>query len=230
MVTIGYELFRGDYLSQSEAGELLGMSERNFRRYLRRYREEGESGLLDERLIRASHRCAPVDEVLAMCDLYSSRYAGWNVKHFYSFYRREHGGDRSYSWVKNHLQARGLVKKASGRGKHRRKRERAPMEGMLLHQDGSTHEWVPGKMWDLIITLDDATNRHYSMFFVDEEGTSSSLRGMRAVLSSIWACKASGKPNNGASCQKPVNHLNRAKKYCSPWPVPLLFSPLLLLL
>jgi len=177
-----YERWERGYLTQVEAGELLGMSERNFRRYLQRYRAEGESGLLDRRLNQASHRCAPVDEVLAMCDLYSSRYEGWNVKHFYSFYRRDHGGGRSYSWVKHHLQARSLVKKASGRGKHRRKRERAPMEGMLLHQDGSTHEWVPGRMWDLIITLDDATNRHYSMFFVDEEGTSSSFRGMRTVI------------------------------------------------
>jgi hypothetical protein len=31
-----------------------------------------------------------------------SRYRGWNVKHFYSWYRRD-GGQRSYSWVKNTL-------------------------------------------------------------------------------------------------------------------------------
>jgi transposase len=179
-----YERWDRGYLTQEEAGELLGMSERNFRRYLQRYRTGGESGLLDKRLSQASHRCAPVDEVLALCDLYSGRYSGWNVKHFHSFYRREHGGDRSYTWVKNKLQERGLVKKAKGRGKHRRRRERKPMEGMMLHQDGSTHEWVPGREWDLIITLDDATSRHYSMFFVEEEGTASSFRGMREVIES----------------------------------------------
>lgn len=172
------------HLTQEEAGELLGMSGRNFRRYIERYREEGEAGLLDKRLTQASNRCAPVDEVLALCDLYSERYSGWNVKHFYSFYRREHEGRRSYTWVKNKLQERGLVKKAKGRGKHRRRRERKPMEGMMLHQDGSTHEWVPGREWDLIITLDDATSRHYSMFFVEEEGTASSFRGMREVIES----------------------------------------------
>jgi hypothetical protein len=53
---------------------------------------------------------------------------------------------------------------------------------MMLHQDGSTHEWVSGKMWDLIITLDDATSEHYSMFFVDEEGTASSFRGVFDVI------------------------------------------------
>jgi hypothetical protein len=53
---------------------------------------------------------------------------------------------------------------------------------MMLHQDGSSHEWVPGKMWDLIVTMDDATNEHYSMFFVEEEGTGSSFRGVRDVI------------------------------------------------
>ena len=177
-----YDRWRGGYLTQEEAGELLGMSGRNFRRYIERYCEEGEAGLLDKRLERASSRCAPVDEVLALCDLYAERYSGWNVKHFFGFYRRRHGGTRSYTWVKNRLQEHGLVQKAKGRGRHRRRRERKPMEGMMLHQDGSTHEWVEGKQWDLIITLDDATSRHYSMFFVEEEGTASSFRGMREVI------------------------------------------------
>jgi hypothetical protein len=53
---------------------------------------------------------------------------------------------------------------------------------MMLHQDGSRHEWVPGKMWDLIVTMDDATNEHYSMFFVEEEGTASSFQGVRDVI------------------------------------------------
>src|SRR5207247_1498009 len=49
-------------------------------------------------------------------------------------------------------------------------------------QDGSTHEWVPGCQWDLIVTLDDATSEIYSAFFVEEEGTLSSFRGLREVM------------------------------------------------
>jgi len=169
-------------LTQEEAGRLLGMSERNFRRYVERYQGEGEAGLMDKRLTQASIRCAPVDEVLRLTDLYDSRYNGWNVKHFYSFYKREHAGIRSYTWVKKELQKAGLVRKAKGKGKHRKQRERAPMEGMMLHQAGSTHAWIPDVKWDLIITLDDATSTHYSMFFVDEEGTASSFRGIRDVI------------------------------------------------
>jgi hypothetical protein len=83
--------------------------------------------------------------------------------------------------VKNRLQEAGLVKKAPGRSKHRKRRERA-LPVMLLHQDGSRHEWVPGQYWDLIVTMDDATNEHDSMFFVEKEGTASSFRGVKEVI------------------------------------------------
>ena len=169
-------------LSQEEAARLLGVCERTFRRYVDRYEDEGLDGLADKRLGQVSARRAPVDEVVRTEALYRERYDGWNVKHFHSFYRREHAGTRSYTWVKNTLQRAGLVAKAPARGRHRRRRERAPVPGMMLHQDGSTHQWVPGQLWDLIITLDDATSEHYSMFFVEQEGTASSLRGMAEVI------------------------------------------------
>ena len=121
-------------LTQEEAARLLGVCERTFRRYVDRYEEEGMDGLVDKRLGRVSARRAPVDEVMRTEALYRERYEGWNVKHFYSFYRREHGGERSYTWVKRTLQRAGLVAKAPGRGKHRRRRERAPLRGMMLHQ------------------------------------------------------------------------------------------------
>ena len=154
---------------------MLGVCERTFRRYINRYEEEGLDGLIDKRLSQVSHRRAPVDEVIRMVDRYRTRHEGWTVKHYYAWYRRG-GGGHSYNWVRKSLQAAGAVTKASGRGQHRKRRERAPVPGVLLHQDGSTHAWVPGQTWDLIVTMDDATNRHYSMFFCDQEGTRSSFR------------------------------------------------------
>jgi transposase len=168
-------------LTQEQAALVLGVSDRTFRRYIHRYEESGLEGLSDRRLGHASFRRVPVDEAMAMIDRYQSRYPGWPVKHYFSWYCRE-GGKRSYTWVKKTLQAEGLVTKASKRGAHRKRRERSPLPGMMLHQDGSRHEWVPGKKWDLIVTMDDATNEHYSMFFVPEEGTASSLRGVRDVI------------------------------------------------
>jgi transposase len=170
-------------LSQEEAAHLLGVCARTFRRYVCRYEEEGLEGLRDRRLEGASARRAPLDEVMEITSKYESRHLGWSVKHFYVWYRRE-GGVRSYAWVKDCLQEAGLVKKSPGRGKHRKRRERSPWPGMMLHQDGSTHQWVSGKYWDLIVTMDDATNEHYSMFFVEEEGTASSFAGIKEVIES----------------------------------------------
>lgn len=169
-------------LTQEEAARLLGVCERTFRRYIVRYEEQGMEGLIDQRLGQVSHRRAPVDEVVALSDLYCNRYRGFTVKHFYSWYRRSHGGIRSYTWVKNTLQAKRLVPKYCQKGTHRKQRPRAPYIGMMLHQDGSRHEWLPGKLWDLIVTMDDATGRHYSMFFVEEEGTLSSFQGIREII------------------------------------------------
>jgi transposase len=167
-------------LNQEEAARILGISDRTFRRYLVRYRRDGLEGLEDHRIARVSHLKAPVDEVMKLEEAYSSGHMGWNVKHFYSFYRKS--TSRSYSWVKNQLQGSGLVVRGKGKGKHRKRRERSAMPGMMIHQDGSTHQWVPGVYWDLIVTMDDATNEHYSMFFVEQEGTGSSLRGVAEVI------------------------------------------------
>lgn len=176
-----YEDWKSKRLSQVEAARLLDVTDRTFRRYVDRFEENGLTGLIDKRIEMASHRLAPVDEVCRLEDQYREGYFGWNVKHFYSFYQRD-GGARSYTWVKTRLQNAGLVKKAKGKGKHRKRRERSPMIGMMIHQDGSTHEWVPEKYWDLIVTMDDATNEHYSMFFVEQEGTLSSFMGVAEVI------------------------------------------------
>lgn len=179
-----YEGYSKNRLTQDEAASLLGVCSRSFRRYMNRYEESGLEGLCDRRMNTLSARCAPVDEVMALTDLYSDRYRGWNVRHFHRGYQREHEGSRSYSWVKNQLQKAKLVSKASSPGPHRIKRLASALPGMMIHQDGSTHLWVAGVYWDLIVTMDDATNEHYSMRFVDEEGTSSSLLGIKDVLDS----------------------------------------------
>ena len=169
-------------LTRVEAAEMLGITERTFRRWRGRDDTDGVEGLQDRRIDRASARAVPVDEALRMVARYETRYTGWTVKHFHERWHTEHGGTRSYSWTKKTLQAAGQVTRAIRRGAHRKKRPRKPLPGMMLHEDGSTHEWVPGCQWDVIVTLDDATREIYSAFFVEEEGTLSRLRGLREVM------------------------------------------------
>ncbi len=177
-----YERRQQRTLTVVAAAEMLGISERTFRRWSVRYETEGAEGLEDRRIGRASARAVPVDEALRMVTVYEAHYTGWTVKHFHEHWHAEHGGTRSYTWTKRTLQAAGQVARAPRRGAHRKKRPRKPLPGMMLHQDGSTHEWVPGCQWDLIVTLDDATTEIYSAFFVEEEGTMSSLHGLRTVI------------------------------------------------
>jgi transposase len=173
----------GGDLSMQEAGELLGMSERQFRRYRDRYEEDGEDGLRDRRLGKISTRRVPAEAIEEMLELYRHRYVGWNVKHFHEHLMRDHHFSWGYTFIKTQLHAAGLVDRAKRRGAHRRKRERKPCEGMMLHQDGSRHEWlVDEPPLDLIVTMDDATSTIYSAFLVEEEGMASSFHGLRQTF------------------------------------------------
>jgi transposase len=170
-------------LSMMEAAELLGMSERQFRRYRGRFEEEGEAGLIDRRLGQVSPKRIGAAEVERVLHLYRRIYRGWNVKHFHEHGVRDHRFSWGYTWTKTQLHTAGLVERARRRGAHRRKRERKPCEGMMLHQDGSRHCWLEGHAaLDLIVTMDDATSTIYSAFLVEEEGTASTFRGLLEVF------------------------------------------------
>jgi hypothetical protein len=119
-------------LPMMEAGELLGMSERQFRRYRDRYEEDGLAGLVDRRLGKRSPKRVPATAAALMLELYGGMYRGWNVKHFHEHLVRDHGFRWGYTWVKTQLHTAGLVERAKRRGAHRRKRERKPFEGMML--------------------------------------------------------------------------------------------------
>jgi transposase len=170
-------------LNREEAAELLGVSERTFRRWTRRYEEEGEAGLIDRRLGKASGKRVPSDRAEDVERLYRERYPGFTVKHFHEHLVKDHGFGWGYTWLKLHLQWVGVVAKAPRKGAHRRKRERRPLPGIMLHQDGSRHEWLEGQALDLVVTLDDATGAIYSAFLIEEEGTASTFRALNEVFS-----------------------------------------------
>ena len=169
--------------NQLEAAELLGVDERTFRRWRQRFEDDGEAGLLDRRLGKASGKRVPIDREHEVEALYRERYQGFTAKHFHEHLVAKHNFAWSYTWTKTFLYSKGLLEKAERRGAHRRKRPRRPLPGMMLHQDGSRHVWVQGQSaLDLIVTLDDATSAIYSAFLIEEEGTASTFRGLREVF------------------------------------------------
>lgn len=176
--------YRKRRLSAEEAGEMLGMSGRHFRRLGVRYREDGREGLRDGRIGKPSPHRASEREIARMTQLYRERYADFNVVHFHEQMVKHHNYRLCYTVTRLALQAAGLVKKEKSRGGHRTKRERRAQPGMLLFQDGSTHRWIAGlgHDLDLIVTLDDAISAIYSAFLVEQEGTMSSFQGLAETI------------------------------------------------
>jgi len=171
------------FVTQVEAAEMLGVSERTFRRWQVRHRDEGREGLRDRRIGKPSSRRAAVAELERMLGLYREHYEGFTVKHFHELAQKRHGYKLGYTVTRLALQRAGLVKPAPKRGAHRRRRPRRPMAGMLLHQDASKHVWLAGLgPLDLVVTLDDATSAIYSAFLVAEEGAASSFRGLAETI------------------------------------------------
>lgn len=187
----GYEGYRRKELTCGEAAELIGISERHFRRLRDRYEEKGAEGIVDRRLGKASERRVPVDKIDWVVETYRTRYRGFTAKHFHEKMSKEPGFKWGYTWTKTVLQSHGLLEKAPRRGTHRKKRPRKPLEGMMLHQDASKHDWLSnGTTFDLVVTMDDATSWVYSAFLTEEEGTMSSFQGLAEAI------EAHGLPNS----------------------------------
>jgi len=166
-----------------EAAEIIGVTARTMRRWRERLEKEGYSGLVDRRKNRPSDRRVPRGRVEEVLRLYRETYAGLNIRHFQEKLREEHGIPLSYTWVQKALQGAGLVARGRKRRTQRRRRERRPMPGMLLHIDGSKHQWFGDERWyDLIVILDDATSEVYYAQLVEEESTRTVMAALREVI------------------------------------------------
>jgi transposase len=166
-----------------QAAEILGFSDRHLRRIRERLEEFGYESLFDRRRGRPSPKRVPMATVEKVLGLYREQYFDLNVRHFHEKLSAQHGIDLSYSWVKSVLQGAGLVARQRQRGVHRKRRARRPLPGMLLHIDGSRHQWFQDERWyDLIVILDDATSEIYYAQLVEEESTATVMAGLKEVI------------------------------------------------
>jgi hypothetical protein len=166
-----------------QAAEICGITPRHLLRLREQYQALGREGLRDGRAGRRQPLRIAVATLDDLCLLKQEVYPDFSIRHFYEFATEKHGFKLSYTMTRNILQLRGLVEKAAGRGKYRRRRERRPLRGMLVHLDASTHPWIPGlPSWDLVVALDDADGRILFARFFPQEGVFSTLWSLRAVL------------------------------------------------
>ena len=170
-------------LTWIEAAEIAGMSVRHMQRVRARYQKFGYRGLFDQRRGKRSIHRIPMELAEKVLGLYRDEYYDLSVLHFYEKLKEKHGIELSYSWVKQALQGAGLVARRRKRGKHRRRRPRRPLPGMLLHIDGSKHRWFQDdRYYDLIVILDDATSEIYYAQLVEEESTLTTMAAFREVI------------------------------------------------
>ncbi len=166
-----------------DAAEIIGVTDRTMRRWRARLESGGYSGLVDRRKDKPSDKRVPLATVELVLRLYKETYFDLNILHFHEKLWEEHKIELSYTWVQKALQGSGLVAKQRRRGKHRRRRERRPMRGMLLHIDGSKHQWFGDHRWhDLIVILDDASTEIYYAQLVEEESTRTVMAGLLEVI------------------------------------------------
>jgi transposase len=166
-----------------EAAEIAGVTDRTMRRIRERYEEFGYTGLFDQRRGKRSIHRIPMQTAEEVLRLFREDYFDLNIRHFHEKLSAEHGIRLSYTWVQKALQGAGLVAKRHKRGPHRRRRPRRPLPGMLLHIDGSKHQWLNDDRWhDLIVILDDATSEIYYAQLVEEESTRTVMAGLREVI------------------------------------------------
>ncbi|MDZ4278274.1 MAG: ISNCY family transposase [Dehalococcoidia bacterium] len=167
-----------------QAADILGITARHMHRIKTRYEEFGFDALRDHRAGQPRRRRIPLATVEKLLALRRTGYADFSVRHFWEHATERHGLELSYTWTLLTLQAAGLAEKAPARGKYRRRRERRPLRGMLLHLDASTHAWLgeDRPMADLNVMLDDADGRILFARFFDQEGTASTFAALEHVL------------------------------------------------
>ena len=168
-----------------QAAEILGFSDRHLRRIRERYEQFGYESTFDKRRGQPSPKRVPYATVERVLALYREKYFDLNVRHFHEKLREQHQIGLSYTWVKSVLQGAGMVARQRQRGVHRKRRPRRPLPGMLLHIDGSRHQWFQDERWyDLIVILDDATSEIYYAQLTEEESTLTVMAGLKEVIES----------------------------------------------
>ena len=170
-------------LSWVQAAEIVGVTPRQMRRMRWRVEHHGLDAVMDQRGGRPRRKRIKAGTIELLCRLKRDLYPDFSLRHFYEHISEKHGVKVSYNWLRLMLQEAGIVEREPARGKYRRRRERRPLTGMLVHLDASTHEWISGlPRQDLVVALDDADGRILYARFFPQEGTVSTFAALESML------------------------------------------------
>jgi hypothetical protein len=160
---------RGELTVVAAAG-LMGISLRQARRVWKRFRAEGDGGLVHRLRGRASNRRLGEEVRARAVKLHQERYADFGPTLACEKLAADEGLALSPNTLTALLKERGLWARRRRRGRHRKRRERRSSFGSMLQVDGSHHDWFEGRAGRcvLMVIIDDASNRTYARFYPAE--------------------------------------------------------------
>jgi len=167
-------------LSVAEASELMGISERQTYRILKRIREEGTKGIIHRLRGRKSNRGYPVELKRKIITLYRQGYSDYGPTLYSEKLIENHKISVDHETIRRWLRENAITTSIRRKRPHRKKRERRSCYGELLQFDGSYHDWFEGRGAEccLLNFVDDATGKVYLKFAISEN--------TQDVLQSMW--------------------------------------------
>jgi len=167
-------------LSVAEASEIMGISERQTYRILKRIREEGTKGIIHRLRGRKSNRGYPVELKRKIITLYRQGYSDYGPTLYSEKLIENHKISVDHETIRRWLRENAITTSIRRKRPHRKKRERRSCYGELLQFDGSYHEWFEGRGAEccLLNFVDDATGKVYLKFAISEN--------TQDVLQSMW--------------------------------------------
>lgn len=152
-----------------EASEVLGLGYRQTKRVWRRYRDQGDAGLVHRLRGQPGKRRKPPELRARILARYTERYADFGPTLAAEYLAKEQLAV-DHQTLRRWLLAQQLRTVRRRRQRHRQWRERKPCFGAMLQLDGSHHDWFEGRRAQcvLMVMVDDATNRLWAQFFEEE--------------------------------------------------------------
>jgi len=167
-----------------EVAESLNLSTRQVFRLKAKVMAYGPEGAIHGNRGRQPVTTKPKGLMKKIRDLYQKVYKGFNITHFTEKLNEIEEIEISRETVRKHLRQRNLIGEMRHAPKHRSRRERMPMVGMMLQHDTSEHDWLEGRGPEnkLIASIDDANNEVPYALFVEADGTLPNMEGMKQVI------------------------------------------------
>lgn len=179
-----FEKLKLKEITQKEAAAKLGMSARWVREKLKRYLQNGDAGLIHKSRGKESGRRWDDKEKQITIDLLKSDWHGFGPKFTSEKLAELYKIKVDKETVRQAMMAAGIWQGKKVRNKHRKRRDRRPMFGMMVQLDGSPHDWFEGRAGrcTLLVFIDDATSEILWLEFVDSESTMALLQATKNYI------------------------------------------------